>query len=98
MSTFWKVAPWISKLILLPPTAIFIMIAVQHLAKPAAMAAAEGFAFTSPVGPTVKKLPSKFLFHLLANGWQAFSQKIQPGGNRRRGLAFGSRKHKVNNG
>ena len=58
MSTFWKVAPWISKLILLPPTAIFIMIAVQHLAKPAAMAAAEGCAFTSPVGPTVNKLPS----------------------------------------
>jgi hypothetical protein len=53
VNTFWKYSPWISKFILLPPTALFIMIGVQHLAQPAAMAAAQGFAFTSPVGPTV---------------------------------------------
>jgi hypothetical protein len=53
VNTFWKFAPWISRLILLLPTAIFIMVGVRHLAQPAAMAAAQGFAFTSPVGPTV---------------------------------------------
>ena len=28
MDTFWKLAPWISKLILLPPIAIFIMVGI----------------------------------------------------------------------
>jgi hypothetical protein len=53
MATFWKAAPWISRVILVPFIAIFTMIAVRHLAHPAAMAAQQGLAFVSPVGPTV---------------------------------------------
>jgi hypothetical protein len=53
MNTFWKAAPWISKVILLLPTAIFVAISVPPIIHPAAAAAAEGFAFTSSLGPTV---------------------------------------------
>ena len=53
MKTFWKAAPWISKAIVLMSAAIFIMIAVDPLAHPAANAAAQGIAFTSPLGSTV---------------------------------------------
>jgi hypothetical protein len=53
MNTFWKTAPWISKLIVLLSTAIFIMISLQPIAHPADAAAAQGIAFTSPLGPTV---------------------------------------------
>jgi hypothetical protein len=44
------------------------------------------------------RIDSNALFHLLANGWRAFSHQFQPGGNRRRGFALGSYKHKVNVG
>ena len=53
MNTFWKYSPWISKFILLPPTAIFIMISVRHVAHPVAEAALQGIAFTNPLGATV---------------------------------------------
>jgi hypothetical protein len=53
MNTLWKAAPWINKVIVLMSAAIFIMIAVEPLAHPAANAAAQGIAFTSSLGPTV---------------------------------------------
>jgi hypothetical protein len=53
MNTFWKAAPWISRAIVLLPIAIFVAISVQPFVQPAAAAAAEGFAFTSSLGPTV---------------------------------------------
>ncbi len=53
MKTLWKVAPWVSKVIVLMSAAIFIMIALEPLAHPAANAAAQGIAFTSSLGPTV---------------------------------------------
>jgi len=53
MNTLWKAAPWISKVIMLLSTAIFIVISVQPIAHPAASAAAQGIAFTSSLGPTV---------------------------------------------
>ena len=53
MSTFWRVAPWISRVIVLLSAAIFVMISIQPLANPAASAAAQGIAFTSSVGPTI---------------------------------------------
>ncbi len=53
MNTLWKAAPWISKIIVLMSAAVFIMIAVEPLAHPAANAAGQGIAFTSPLGPTV---------------------------------------------
>jgi hypothetical protein len=53
MNTFWKVAPWISKVIVLMSTAVFIMISIEPLAHPAANAAAQGIAFTSSLGATI---------------------------------------------
>jgi hypothetical protein len=53
MSTFWKASPWISKVIVLLSTAIFVMISIEPLAHPAASAAAQGIAFTSPLGATL---------------------------------------------
>jgi hypothetical protein len=53
MNTFWKLAPWISKLIVLMSAAVFIMISIEPLAHPAANAAAQGIAFTSSLGATI---------------------------------------------
>jgi hypothetical protein len=53
MNTLWKAAPWISKVIVLMSAAIFVMIAFEPLAHPAANAAAQGIAFTSSLGLTV---------------------------------------------
>jgi hypothetical protein len=53
MNTFWKGAPWISKVIVLVSTAIFIVISVRPIAHLAASAAEQGIAFTSSLGPTV---------------------------------------------
>jgi hypothetical protein len=53
MNTFWKAAPWINKVVLLMSTAVFAIIAIEPLAHPAANAAAQGIAFTSPIGTTL---------------------------------------------
>ena len=52
MKSLWKAAPWLSKAILLLSTGIFVMIAIQPFAHPAADAASQGIAFTSPAGAT----------------------------------------------
>ncbi len=43
----------ISKIIVFLSAAVFIMISIQPIANPVASAAAQGMAFTSPVGPTI---------------------------------------------
>jgi hypothetical protein len=53
LNVFSKAAPWISRVILLLSTAIFVMISIQPVAHPAATAAAQGIAFTSSLGATV---------------------------------------------
>ena len=53
MNLFWKAAPWINKVIVLLPTAIFIVISIQPIVHPAATATEQGIAFTSSLGPTV---------------------------------------------
>lgn len=53
MSKFSKAAPWISKVIVLLCTLLFLAISVQPLAHPAASAAEQGLAFTSSLGPTI---------------------------------------------
>jgi hypothetical protein len=52
MKSLWKGAPWFSKVILLLSTGIFVMIAIQPFSHPAANAASQGMAFTSPAGAT----------------------------------------------
>lgn len=56
MNTFWKFSPWMSKLILLPPSAILIMVGVRNLAHPEREAAERGIAFTNPLGATVYRV------------------------------------------
>jgi hypothetical protein len=53
MNTFWKAAPWISKVIVLISTAIYVMISIDPLLHPAANAATQGIAFTSALGATL---------------------------------------------
>jgi hypothetical protein len=53
MNTFWKFVPWISKVVVLLCTAIFVAISVQPLLHPAASAASQGIAFTSSLGLTI---------------------------------------------
>jgi hypothetical protein len=52
MKVIWNTAPWMSKVIILLCTAIFIMITIQPFAHPAADAASQGIAFTNPAGAT----------------------------------------------
>jgi hypothetical protein len=53
MQTFWKVSPWIGKVLILSSVAIFVMISLQPFAHPVANAAEQGMAFTTSVGPTL---------------------------------------------
>jgi hypothetical protein len=52
MKAVWKAAPWISTIIILLSTVIFVMISIQPLAHPAADAASQGIAFTASAGAT----------------------------------------------
>jgi hypothetical protein len=52
MKTVWRAAPWISKIIILLSAGIFCMISIYPLTHPAADAASQGIAFTSPAGAT----------------------------------------------
>jgi hypothetical protein len=56
VNTFWKFSPWISKVILLPPTAILTMVGVRNLAHPEVQAAERGIAFTNPLGATIYRV------------------------------------------
>jgi hypothetical protein len=56
MEKFWRIAPWLTRLILLPPTVIFTLIALRYIAHPAASAAAQGITFTSGLGVTIARV------------------------------------------
>ena len=56
MNKFWKAAPWLSRLILLPPTVIFGLIAGRYLAHPVASAAAQGIVVPPGLGVTIARV------------------------------------------
>jgi hypothetical protein len=56
MNRFWKISPWLVRLILLPPTVIFALIASRYLLNPIQAASAVGIAFTSPLGITIARV------------------------------------------
>ena len=56
MNKFWKVAPWLSRLMLLPPTAIFALIGARYLAHPVASAAAQGIVLAPGLGVTIARV------------------------------------------
>lgn len=56
MKTFWKIAPWLSRLILVLPTLIFVLIASKYLIHPAQAAAEVGISLTAPLGATILRV------------------------------------------
>src|SRR5262245_45349210 len=56
MSKFWKVAPWLSRLVLLPPTVIFALIAERYTAQPVASGAAQGIVLPPGLGVTIARV------------------------------------------
>jgi len=56
MKTFWKIAPWLTRLILAPPTIIFALIAARYIVHPAAAAATVGIVLTTPLAATILRI------------------------------------------
>lgn len=56
MEKLWKIAPWLVRLILVPPTFIFGMIASRYILHPAENAALVGIALTAPLGATITRV------------------------------------------
>jgi hypothetical protein len=55
MNRFWKLAPWITRLILALPTALFAAIGIRYLTNVTAVGE-RGIAFTSGMGMTVGRV------------------------------------------
>lgn len=56
MNRFWRVAPWITRLMLIPPTAIFALIASRYLFSPVQTGAGIGLAFNTTVAITIVRV------------------------------------------
>jgi hypothetical protein len=56
MEKFWKSSPWLTRLVLLPPTVIFTLIASRYITHPVASAAAQGIALTPGLGVTIARV------------------------------------------
>ena len=56
MNKFWKAAPWLSRLVLLPPTIIFALIAARYIAHPVASGAAQGIVLPPGLGVTIARV------------------------------------------
>jgi hypothetical protein len=56
MDRFQKVAPWLTRLILLPPAIIFALIAIRYLTNPVASAAAQGIVLPAGLGVTIARV------------------------------------------
>lgn len=69
---FWRVAPWLSRAALLPPTVIFAVIAARYLSNPVGAAATVGISLATPEAITVARvafgaLPLAFSLFLAAS-------------------------------
>ncbi len=51
-----QIAPWLTRLILLPPTFVFTMIAFKYISHPAEMAATVGIALNTPLAATILRI------------------------------------------
>jgi hypothetical protein len=56
MEKFWKFSPWLTRLLLLPPTVIFTLIAVRYLSHPVTSAAAQGITLNPGLGVTIARV------------------------------------------
>ena len=53
MEKLWRVAPWLTRMMLMPPTIIFALIATRYLFHPAQTGAEIGLAFNAPLAVTI---------------------------------------------
>src|SRR5262245_62222687 len=56
MKPFWKLAPWLSRLILVPPTIIFALIASRYIMHPAQTAATVGISLNTTLAVTIIRI------------------------------------------
>ena len=56
MNKFWNFAPWLTRIILLPPTLIFALVASRYLTDPLHAGAAVGLAFSTPLALTIARV------------------------------------------
>ena len=56
MNKFWKAAPWLSRLVLLPPTIIFALIAARYIVHPVSSGAAQGIVLPPGLGVTIARV------------------------------------------
>jgi len=53
MEKLWRVAPWLTRMMLMPPTIIFTLIATRYLFHPIQTGAEIGLAFNAPLAVTI---------------------------------------------
>jgi len=53
MEKLWKIAPWLTRIMLTPPTIIFTLIASRYLFHPVQTGAEIGLAFNAPLAVTI---------------------------------------------
>jgi len=56
MNKFWRIAPWLTRFMLIPPTVIFTLIASRYLFNPVQTGAGIGLAFNAPVAITIVRV------------------------------------------
>jgi hypothetical protein len=56
MEKFWRISPWLVRLILTPPTLIFALIASRYLFNPVQAATYVGISFVAPFGLTIARV------------------------------------------
>lgn len=56
MNRFWKISPWIARMILMFPTLLFMSIGIRDLSNVATVMGARGIAFTSGNGVTIARV------------------------------------------
>jgi hypothetical protein len=53
MEKLWRIAPWLTRIMLIPPTLIFTLIASRYLFHPVETGAEIGLAFNAPLAVTI---------------------------------------------
>jgi hypothetical protein len=56
MNKFWRLAPWLTRLMLVAPTVIFALIASRYLFDPVHTGATIGLAFNKPLSITITRV------------------------------------------
>jgi hypothetical protein len=70
MNKFWKVAPWLSRLVLLPPTVIFAFIAARYIAHPVASGAAQVIVLPPGLGVTIARVGLGGFLSAVPSSWR----------------------------